>query len=87
MLKKDLTTFCTRLSGEPLPNVLWYLDNQLLDDTFQQTFTGTVKNALTITKLEREHTVGRLRCLANNNNMTRSVESSVILKMLCKSHV
>jgi hypothetical protein len=49
-----------------------------------QTFEGTVKNALTITKLEREHTLGKLRCLANNNNITRPVESAVILKMLCK---
>jgi hypothetical protein len=43
-----------------------------------------VKNALTITKLEREHTLGKLRCLANNNNITRPVESAVVLKMLCK---
>ncbi len=50
-----------------------------------QTFEGTVKNALTITKLEREHTLGKLRCLANNNNITRPVESAVVLKMLCKS--
>ena len=60
------------------------MDNNLLDDTYQQTFEGTVKNALTITKLEREHTLGKLRCLANNNNITRPVESSVVLKMLCK---
>ena len=63
------------------------MDNNLLDDTYQQTFEGTVKNALTITKLEREHTLGKLRCLANNNNITRPVESSVVLKMLCKYYL
>ena len=70
--------------GEPLPEVLWYLDNDVLDDSYQQTFEGTVKNGLTIGKLERKHTIGKLRCLASNNNITRPVESSVTLKMLCK---
>ena len=70
--------------GEPLPEVLWYLDNDVIDDSYQQTFEGTVKNGLTIRKLKRKHTIGKLRCLASNNNITRPVESSVTLKMLCK---
>ena len=70
--------------GEPLPEVLWYLDNDVIDDSYQQTFEGTVKNGLTIRKLKRKHTTGKLRCLASNNNITRPVESSVTLKMLCK---
>ena len=72
------------ISGEPLPEVLWYLDNDVIDDSYQQTFEGTVKNGLTIRKLKRKHTTGKLRCLASNNNITRPVESSVTLKMLCK---
>ena len=64
--------------------MLWYLDNDIIDDSYQQTFEGTVKNGLTIGKLERKHTIGKLRCLASNNNITRPVESSVTLKMLCK---
>ena len=71
--------------GEPLPTVLWYLDRDVIDDSYQQTFEGTVKNGLTIGKLERKHTLSKLRCSASNNNITRPVESSVTLKMLCKS--
>ena len=72
------------IAGEPLPRVLWYMDDQLVDDTFQQTFEGTVKNGLTIRKLTRKHTLSKMRCLASNNNITQPVESSVTLKMLCK---
>ena len=82
---KDLTSLSIfYISGEPLPEVLWYLDDEVIDDSYQQTFEGTVKNGLMIRTLERKHTVGKLRCLASNNNITRPVESSVALKMLCK---
>ena len=72
------------VSGEPLPSVIWYMDDKLLDDTYQQTFEGVVKNDLTIRRLKRLHTLSKLRCLASNNNLTRPVETSVTLKMLCK---
>lgn len=70
--------------GEPLPSVEWYMDNEPIDQTFQQTYEGVVKNDLTIRHLKREHTLSRLRCLAKNNNLTKPVETSVTLKMLCK---
>ncbi len=72
------------IAGEPLPTVHWYMDDKLLDDTYQQTFEGVVKNDLTIRRLERVHTLSKLRCLASNNNLTRPVETSLNLKMLCK---
>ena len=61
------------------------MDDKLLDDTYQQTFEGVVKNDLTIRRLKRLHTLSKLRCLASNNNLTRPVETSVTLKMLCKN--
>lgn len=73
-------------SGRPLPSVYWYLNDQLIDGTYQQTYDRTIKNGLYIERLKREHTQGRLRCLASNNNITRPVETSVQLKMLCKYH-
>nr|XP_040569184.1 nephrin-like [Lepeophtheirus salmonis] len=77
----SLTLECHVPGGEPLPSVLWYMDDVLMDDTFQQTYEGTVKNGLTIRKLERKHTESLLRCLASNNNITRPKESHVQLKM------
>ena len=76
--------FCLLFPGEPLPSVEWYMDNEPIDQTFQQTYEGVVKNDLTIRHLKREHTLSRLRCLAKNNNLTKPVETSVTLKMLCK---
>ena len=67
-----------------MPSVRWYMDDKLLDETYQQTFEGVVKNDLTIRRLERVHTQSKLRCLASNNNLTRPVETSLQLKMLCK---
>ena len=64
--------------------MVWYMDDKLLDDTYQQTYEGVVKNDLTVRRLERVHTLSKLRCLASNNNLTRPVETSVTLKMLCK---
>ena len=76
--------FSYSILGEPLPSVRWYMDDKLLDETYQQTFEGVVKNDLTIRRLERVHTQSKLRCLASNNNLTRPVETSLQLKMLCK---
>ena len=88
-LVNDDTLFCfsilfNSILGEPLPSVRWYMDDKLLDETYQQTFEGVVKNDLTIRRLERVHTQSKLRCLASNNNLTRPVETSLQLKMLCK---
>ena len=35
-------------------------------------------------KLTRDHTLGFLRCVASNNNLTRPAETALRLKMLCK---
>ena len=64
--------------------MLWYLDDVLLDDTYQQTYEGTVKNGLSIKRLDRDHARGRLRCVAYNNNITRPVEAETRIKMLCE---
>jgi hypothetical protein len=70
--------------GEPLPTVLWYFEHQLLDSSYQQTSEATVVNSLTIPKLERHHAMGKFRCLAGNNNISKPAESSMTVKMICK---
>ena len=60
------------------------MDHELIDETFSQTYEGTVKNTLTIKNLLRKHTSGLLRCVATNNNITAPSETAVKLKMLCK---
>ncbi|XP_059086678.1 roundabout homolog 1-like [Tigriopus californicus] len=79
---ESLSLECNVPGGRPLPSVYWYLNDQLIDGTYQQTYERTIKNGLYIERLKREHTQGRLRCLASNNNITRPVETSVQLKML-----
>ena len=70
--------------GKPLPKVLWYMDDVLIDETFQQTYEGTVKNGLAIRDLGRAHARGRLRCIASNNNITRPAEAETRIRMLCE---
>ena len=36
------------ISGEPVPSVLWYRNNVLIDKTFIANELGTVQNTLTI---------------------------------------
>lgn len=58
------------------------MGEHLYDATYQQTYQGTVKNSMTVQKLERKHTQTVFRCLASNNNFTLPVESAVRIKML-----
>ncbi len=60
------------------------MDDVLIDETFQQTYEGTVKNGLAIRDLGRAHARGRLRCIASNNNITRPAEAETRIRMLCE---
>ena len=56
--------------------------------TFSLTPTDRASDRLTRRKnrkLKRDHTLGKLRCVASNNNLTRPAETALRLKMLCKS--
>ena len=70
--------------GKPLPQLLWWLDGQVIDDTFATTSENTVRNDLLITKLSRRDLNKTLTCQAFNSNLTQSMSTSVSIDLFCK---
>ncbi|XP_022236027.1 hemicentin-1-like [Limulus polyphemus] len=69
------------LSGKPSPLVTWWKDNILLDDSYETTSSGRVRNELIIPELKRHHLMVVLMCQAVNNNISLPLSAYVTLNM------
>ncbi|KAL3285909.1 hypothetical protein HHI36_000427, partial [Cryptolaemus montrouzieri] len=65
----DLNLICEVKGGRPRPRVNWFLENSLLDDTFEIRSDGITVNYLTFRHIERKHLHARFICQASNNNL------------------
>lgn len=70
-------------SGRPSPNVTWYLDNSVIDESFENQ-NGVTLNHLTYPNIGRQHVNARLICMATNTNLTPPNSKIVILDINCK---
>ncbi|XP_044745914.1 nephrin isoform X2 [Coccinella septempunctata] len=65
----DLNLICEVKGGRPRPRVNWFLENSLLDDSFEVRSDGITVNYLTFRHIERRHLHARFICQASNNNL------------------
>jgi hypothetical protein len=82
--KKKLNKFLFILPGRPRPNVTWYLDNTVIDESFETRPDGVTVNHLSYPNIGRQHLNARLVCVASNTNLTPPNNKVVVLDINCK---
>ena len=78
--------FCL-ITGSPTPEVSWWRDSHLIDSTYETTFSSTVQNTLTLTKVTRSDLGATLTCQAKNNNISLPTRNKVSIDLKCKSAI
>ena len=79
---KFFSTFSN--AGRPRPNVTWYLENTVIDESFETRKDGITVNHLSYPNIGRQHLNSRLVCVASNTNLTPPNNKAVILDVNCK---
>ncbi|XP_045528206.1 hemicentin-1-like [Pieris brassicae] len=72
---------CEVKGGNPRPSLIWYLENTIIDETFEEEDNGVTSNALTFPRLGREHLNARLSCQASNTNLSPPPSKLFILNI------
>ncbi|XP_012544068.1 nephrin [Bombyx mori] len=74
-----LELICETYGGDPRPSVTWYLENTVIDDSFEQRPDGVTVNTLTFPSVGRQHLNARLVCQASNTNLAPPETKLLIL--------
>ncbi|XP_024892513.1 hemicentin-2-like isoform X1 [Temnothorax curvispinosus] len=81
----DVNLICEVRGGKPLPKLTWYLDNTVIDESYQyDTRDGLTVNHLTYPKIGRQHLKARLICQASNTNLVPPQTKLLILDVNLK---
>ncbi|XP_063706128.1 uncharacterized protein LOC134835187 [Culicoides brevitarsis] len=81
----DVALICEVSGGRPTPNVTWYLDNVVIDESYEvRADDGVVVNHLNYPNVGRQHVNARLVCVASNTNLTPPNNKVVILDVNLK---
>ncbi|XP_076325621.1 neural cell adhesion molecule 2-like [Tachypleus tridentatus] len=76
-----LTLTCHVEGGKPTPSVTWWRESVLLDDSYDTTIFGEVRNKLDIKHLQRHDLMATFTCQASNNNISLPITSTVTIDM------
>ncbi|XP_028031278.1 hemicentin-1 [Bombyx mandarina] len=80
----NVLLICEVEGGNPRPRVTWYLENTVIDDSFEQRPDGVTVNTLTFPNVGRQHLNARLVCQASNTNLAPPETKVLILDINLK---
>ncbi|XP_047506872.1 neural cell adhesion molecule 2 isoform X1 [Pieris napi] len=80
----NVLLICEVEGGRPRPRVTWYLENVVIDDSFEQRADGITVNTLTFPNVGRQHLNARLVCQASNTNLAPPETKVLILDINLK---
>ena len=68
--------------GDPSPEVTWWKNTRLLDNTYEATFTNVIQNTLEIGPLSRSDLGTVLTCQSSNNNISVPLSQKIEIDMV-----
>ncbi|CAG9565133.1 unnamed protein product [Danaus chrysippus] len=80
----NVLLICEVEGGRPRPKLTWYLENVVIDDSYEQREDGLTVNTLTFPNVGRQHLNARLVCQASNTNLAPPETKVVILDINLK---
>ncbi|XP_046971664.1 nephrin-like [Vanessa cardui] len=76
---ETLELLCEVHGGDPRPSLIWYLENTVIDDSYELQNGGVTVNNLTFPSIGRQHLNARLICQASNTNLAPPQAKLLIL--------
>ncbi|XP_045527790.1 hemicentin-1-like isoform X2 [Pieris brassicae] len=80
----NVLLICEVDGGRPRPQVTWYLENVVIDDSCDERSDGITVNTLTFPNVGRQHLNSRLVCQASNTNLAPPETKVLILDINLK---
>ena len=75
---------CEVVGGKPIPQVTWWKDHKMVDDTIDEVFDYKVTNELILVNLTKLDQNSLLTCKTSNHVTQGDLMTSVKLQMTCK---
>ncbi|CAG2162840.1 unnamed protein product [Oppiella nova] len=81
----NLRLLCEAEGGKPPPSLLWYREDQMMDDSYSHSADNkTIRNDILIINLTRHDLNTKYSCQASNPNFTAPIQTSVRLDINLK---
>ncbi|XP_015927704.1 neural cell adhesion molecule 2 [Parasteatoda tepidariorum] len=78
--KSDVSLLCEAQKGYPSPNVTWWKDNKLWDNTFKKV-SGNVINEMRLTNISRADLFATFHCKVQNTKLDLPITRTIILDL------
>ncbi|XP_064099983.1 nephrin-like isoform X2 [Macrobrachium nipponense] len=77
----DLHIRCESLGGQPSPDVVWLLNDQIIDDVIEDVDGEITRNELTIRGVTRSMLRSEVTCQASNNKVSPALTATATIDM------